>query len=54
LIDDDITIKQQNKIVNTVIADGSYDSNKNFQILSFKGIKPAIKRLERILLDVER
>jgi hypothetical protein len=38
---DDITIKQ-NKIVNTVIADGSYDSNKNFQILSFKGIKPAI------------
>jgi hypothetical protein len=52
---DDITIKQQNKIVNTVIADGSYDSNKNFQILSFKGIKPAaIKRLERILLDVER
>jgi hypothetical protein len=47
LIDDDITIKQ-NKIVNTVIADGSYDSNKNFQILSFKGIKPAIKRLERI------
>jgi hypothetical protein len=51
---DDITIKQ-NKIVNTVIAYGSYDdSNKNFQILSFKGIKPAIKRLERILLDVER
>jgi hypothetical protein len=50
---DDITIKQ-NKIVNTVIADGSYDSNKNIQILSFKGIKPAaIKRLERIL-DVER
>ena len=43
LIDDIITIKQ-NKIVNTVIADGSYDdSNKNFQILSFKGIKPAIK-----------
>ncbi len=23
--------------------DGSYDSNKNFQLLSFKGIKPAIK-----------
>lgn len=43
LIDDIITIKKQNKIVNTVIADGSYDSNKNFQILSFKGIKPAIK-----------
>jgi len=39
---DDITIKQ-NKIVNTVIADGSYDSNNNFQILSFKGIQPAIK-----------
>src|SRR5215211_4034587 len=39
---DDITIKQ-NKIVNTVIADGSYDSNNNFQLLSFKGIQPAIK-----------
>ena len=39
---EDITIKQ-NKIVNTVIADGSYDNNKNFQFLSFKGIKPAIK-----------
>ena len=39
---EDITIKQ-NKIVNTVIADGSYDSNKNFQLLSFNGIKPAIK-----------
>ena len=39
---DDITIKQ-NKIVNTAIMDGSYDSNKNFQFLSFKGIKPAIK-----------
>jgi len=39
---DDITIKQ-NKIVNTVIMDGSYDSNKNFQFLSFKGIEPAIK-----------
>jgi Transposase DDE domain len=38
----DITIKQ-NKIVNTVIADGSYDSNNNFQFLSFKGIQPAIK-----------
>ena len=39
---DNITIKQ-NKVVETVIADGSYDSNNNFQILSFKGIKPAIK-----------
>jgi IS5 family transposase len=39
---DDITIKQ-NKIVNTAIMDGSYDSNKNFQFLSFRGIKPAIK-----------
>ncbi|MGI0000073.1 MAG: transposase, partial [Nitrososphaeraceae archaeon] len=34
---DDITIKQ-NKIVNTAIMDGSYDCNKNFQFLSFKGI----------------
>ena len=39
---DDITIKQ-NKIVNTAIMDGSYDNNKNFQFLSFKGIGPAIK-----------
>jgi Transposase DDE domain len=39
---DDITIKQ-NKIVNTVITDGAYDNNNNFQYLSFKGIKPAIK-----------
>jgi hypothetical protein len=39
---EDITIKQ-NKIVNTVIADGVYDNNNNFQYLSFKGIKPAIK-----------
>ena len=39
---DDITIKQ-NKVVETAIMDGSYDNNKNFQFLSFKGIKPAIK-----------
>ena len=38
---DDITIKQQNKIIDSVIADGAYDSNKNFQYLSFKGIKLA-------------
>ena len=39
---DDITIKQ-NKVIETAILDGSYDSNKNFQFLSFRGIKPAIK-----------
>jgi len=39
---DDITIKQ-NKVVENAIMDGSYDSSKNFQFLSFKGIKPAIK-----------
>ena len=39
---EDITIKQ-NKNSNTVIADGSYDNNNNFQFLSFNGIKPAIK-----------
>ena len=39
---DDITIKQ-NKVVETAIMDGAYDSNNNFQILSFKGIQPAIK-----------
>ena len=40
---EDITIKQ-NKIVNTVIADGAYDNNNNFQYLLFNGIQqPAIK-----------
>ncbi len=39
---EDITIKQ-NKEIDMTIADGAYDSNNNFQILSFKGIKPAIK-----------
>ena len=39
---DDITIKQ-NKIIDMTIADGAYDSNNNFQFLSFKGIQPAIK-----------
>ena len=39
---DDITIKN-NKIIDTAIMDGAYDSNKNFQLLSFKGIKPSIK-----------
>jgi Transposase DDE domain len=39
---DDIIIKQ-NKVVETAIMDGSYDSNNNFQSLSFKGINPAIK-----------
>ena len=36
-------IKTQNKIVDSVIVDGSYDNNKNFRFLSFKGIKPAIR-----------
>ena len=39
---EDKTIKQNNKIDMT-IADGAYDNNNNFQYLSFKGIKPAIK-----------
>jgi hypothetical protein len=39
---DDITIKQ-NKIIETAIMDGAYDNNKNFQFLSFRGIRPAIK-----------
>ena len=43
---DDITIKQ-NKIVDSVIADGTYDSNKNFQYLSFKGIKPAAIKVRK-------
>ncbi|MDR4512482.1 MAG: IS5 family transposase [Nitrososphaeraceae archaeon] len=39
---EDVTIKQ-NKEIDTVISDCAYDNNKIFQILSFKGIKPAIK-----------
>jgi IS5 family transposase len=39
---DDITIKK-NKIIDTALMDGAYDSNNNFQFLSFKGIQPAIK-----------
>jgi IS5 family transposase len=39
---DDITIKH-NKVIETAIMDGSYDSNNNFQFLSFRGIQPAIK-----------
>jgi IS5 family transposase len=39
---DDITIKQ-NKVVETAVMDVAYDSNENFQFLSFKGIQPAIK-----------
>jgi IS5 family transposase len=39
---EDLTIKQ-NKEIHTLIADGAYDNNKIFKILSFKGIKSAIK-----------
>jgi hypothetical protein len=39
---DDITIKQ-NKVVETAVMDGAYDSNENFKFLSFKGIQLAIK-----------
>jgi hypothetical protein len=39
---DNIIIKQ-NKEIDMTIADGAYDNNNNFQILSFRGIKPAIK-----------
>lgn len=38
----DITINQ-NKLVETAIQDGAYDNNKNFQFLSYRGIRPAIK-----------
>jgi Transposase DDE domain len=38
----DITIKQ-NKVIETALADGAYDSNNNFQFLSFMRIQPAIK-----------
>ena len=30
-------------MIDTAIMDGSYDSNRNFQLLSFKGINPVIK-----------
>jgi hypothetical protein len=39
---DDVIIKN-NRIVEIALADGSYDSNKNFRYLSFNGIIPAIK-----------
>jgi hypothetical protein len=39
---EDITIKQ-NKEIDMTIADSAYDSNNNFQFLSFRGIQPAIK-----------
>jgi transposase len=39
---DDIIIKN-NRIVEIALADGSYDSNKNFRYLSFNCITPAIK-----------
>ena len=39
---DDMIIKN-NRIVEITLADGSYDSNKNFRYLSFNGIIPAIK-----------
>jgi hypothetical protein len=38
----DIIIKQ-NKIVDSKIANGAYDSNNNFQYLSYRAINPAIK-----------
>ena len=41
LVDDVIT--KNNRIVEIALADGSYDSNKNFRYLSFNGIIPAIK-----------
>jgi hypothetical protein len=40
---DDITINQNKTVESVIAADGSYDSNRNFQLLSFKGIRPAIK-----------
>jgi len=39
---DDVIIKN-NRIVEIALADGSYDSNKNFRYLSFNDITPAIK-----------
>ena len=38
----DITTKHNKEIV-TLIIDGSYGNYKNFQLLSFKGIKPDTK-----------
>jgi hypothetical protein len=36
-------VKRQNVQVNTLLADGSYDSNKIFRFLSFNNIKAGIK-----------
>jgi hypothetical protein len=40
---DEITVKNNKMIDTAIIMDGANDSNRNFQILSFKGINPAIK-----------
>ena len=40
---DDVIIKNNNRIVEIALADGSYDSNKNFRYLSFNSIRLAIK-----------
>jgi len=43
----DITIKNNKIIIDTIIMDGSYDNNKNFQFLSFKEIPPAIIKVRK-------
>jgi Transposase DDE domain len=43
---DDVIIKN-NKIVEALFADGSYDSNKNFRYLSFNGITPAAIKIRK-------
>ena len=43
----DITKKNNMVIIYTAIMDGSYDSKRIFNFLSFKGIKPAIIKVKK-------
>jgi len=45
----DITKKNNKIIIDTVIKDGSYDSKRIFNFLSFNGIKPAIIEVRKNL-----
>jgi hypothetical protein len=45
--DDDVIIKNNRIVAEIALADGSYDSNKNFRYLSFNDITPAIKVKEK-------
>ncbi|HET9773671.1 MAG TPA: hypothetical protein VFP25_01670 [Nitrososphaeraceae archaeon] len=43
----DIKIKNNKIIIDTIIMDGFYDNNKNFQSLLFQEIPPAIIKVRK-------